>query len=391
MVRQALFVLLFFCLWSGGCAGGGSAVRDARLDESFPAARAPSVGLDQDALDGLVELAKGFVDEDRIVGAEVLIIKDRKTVLHEAVGWSDREGGVAMECGSVYRIRSMTKPFTGTAAMMLIDDGRLRLDSRPAEFFPSWDNERSRDITVEQLLAHQSGFEQGGWPATKAGYGSLWEMVDACGELGPTGTPGEKFIYSDVNSFTLGGIVAQMSGKPLEDFIERRILEPVGIVDIYTGYTTDAPWAGRMNPTYWRTEDDTAWESYWSPDQAQELGYFRASGGLYATTTAYARWLACWMDGTRLAGGERLLSAELADAALRAHGSDEDGAYGYHWEVYPDGTYAFGHSGSDGTFAVAVRSLDLIALYFTQSRGHDTREEWRAALWDAVGADDARD
>lgn len=355
----------------------------------FPKTDPTDLDLDPEKLSGLVELAQRFVDEDRIVGAEMLIIKDRRTVLHETVGWSDREARKPLACNSVYRIRSMTKPFTGTAALMLIDEGRLRLDSRPAEFFPAWDNQRCRSITVEQLLTHKSGFEQEGWPVPTASLSRLRELVDACGEQGPQHAPGEQFTYSDVNSFALGALVEHITGQPIEVQIQKRILDRLGLVDTHTMFEPEAPWAHRMNPTYQRDEGTGAWIKYWSPDQEQELRYFRASGGLYSTVGDYARWLVCWMDGTRLPGpsDDRLLSQPIVDDALSEHGADENGEYGYHWGVQSAEPTTFGHSGSDGTVALAVPSLDLVVLYFTQSRGEDTITEWLRASWRALKPD----
>jgi len=85
----------------------------------FPYAASEDVGLDSGQLTALADLAQGWVAEGRIVGAEMLIVKDRRIVLHEAVGWSDREAGVPMARNSVFRLRSMTKPFTGTAALRI--------------------------------------------------------------------------------------------------------------------------------------------------------------------------------------------------------------------------------------------------------------------------------
>jgi CubicO group peptidase (beta-lactamase class C family) len=379
------FIIVFFASVYCQC-GCSVSPEPSSVTEYFPSAEPADVGIEPDSLQGLVDLAQRYVHEDRIIGAEMLIIKDRRTVLHEVVGWSDREANIPLARNSIYRMRSMTKPFTGTAALMLIDSGRLQLTSRPSEFFPSWDNERCRLITVEQLLTHRSGFEQNGWPVPASSLSRLREIVDKCGEQGPQHPQGEQFIYSDVNSFTLGAIVAHIEGQPVEQFIQEQILEHIGLQDTHTAYHPDAAWAVRMNPTYRLDEDSGTWVKYWSPKQEQEFKYFRASGGLYSTVGDYARWLACWMDGTRLpeTSTDRLLSQPLVDAALSAYGSDEIGEYGYHWGVHSNDPTTFGHSGSDGTLAIAVPSLDIIVLYFTQSRGEDTMSEWAKASWEAL-------
>jgi CubicO group peptidase (beta-lactamase class C family) len=109
----------------------------------------------------------------------------------------------------------------------------------------------------------------------------------------------------------------------------------------------------------------------------QEAPFFRASGGVYTTPIDYARFLTFWMARGQAAEG-RLLSEELVAEALQP---GLEPGYGYHWEILapasaPGGLPAFGHRGSDGTIAVAIPEEDLLALYFTQSRGTPTREEF---------------
>ncbi|MCA9277591.1 MAG: beta-lactamase family protein [Phycisphaeraceae bacterium] len=356
-------------------------------ERHFPQIDPSELGLESEDLRHLVEVAEQFVADDRIVGAEMLIVKNRKTILHEAVGWSDREAGIPLKENSYYRLRSMTKPFTGTAALMLIDRGLLRLDSRPAEYFASWDNDRSRHITVEQLLTHTSGFIQEGWPVPAASFDTLQGIVDVCGKQGPQLSPGDQFTYSDVNSFTLGALVTHLSGMPVEQFIATEILMPLGLNDTHIGYSPSEQWASQMNPTYQRDDQTKEWYKYWTPQESEVFPYFRASGGLVSTITDYARWLSYWMDWINESKEDtspstrQLLSQRLVEAALTQHGFDQDGGYGYHWSLYGDDPLVFGHSGSDGTVAVAVPDPDVIVLFFTQSRGSDngTVDEWFAA------------
>ena len=97
-------------------------------DESaFPAATSESQGVDSAQLEKLADVVRTYVDDAAIVGAELLVIKNRKTILHEAFGWKDRDAKTKMERNTVFNIRSMTKPVTGTAAQMLIDEGKLSL------------------------------------------------------------------------------------------------------------------------------------------------------------------------------------------------------------------------------------------------------------------------
>ncbi|HJM56280.1 MAG TPA: serine hydrolase domain-containing protein, partial [Planctomycetota bacterium] len=138
-------------------ATGSPAQEPANSDAPFPASNALAEGVSPDVLVALGDLVQGFVDDKEIVGAELLVIKNGHSILHEAYGWRDREAQVAMETGSVFCVRSMTKPLIGASILMLVDDREIKLDDHVAEYLPSFDVEGSRDITIEHLLTHTSG------------------------------------------------------------------------------------------------------------------------------------------------------------------------------------------------------------------------------------------
>ena len=76
--------------------------------------------------------------------------------MHEAFGWRDREAEIPMENGSVFCVRSMTKPLIGTSILMLVEEGLLQFDDKISQYLPSFGVEGTRDITIEQLLTHSS-------------------------------------------------------------------------------------------------------------------------------------------------------------------------------------------------------------------------------------------
>ncbi len=346
----------------------------------FPCSTPEDEGLDPFVLEGFVNDVTWWVEQGRIVGAELLVVKNRRVVWHQAVGWSDRDRREPLRPGSVYRIRSMTKPFTGAAILILAEEGRLDLEDRVARHLPSFDNERSGDITIRQLLTHGAGFEQTRFPDGYWESPDLRSAVDLIGEAGPPNPPGESYRYSDHNSATLGAIVAELTGAPAEDFIRERILDPLGLRDTHAYFSPDSAWASRVNSTY-GTRSDGPLERYWDRTMPQQTPWFRASGGLYTTVFDYAKWLAVWMDLGAYEGG-RLLEEETVREALARGYSPR---YGMHWERFAepkddvgDGLPTFGHTGSDGTLAVAFPGRNAMVLYFTQSRG--ARLVWREAI-----------
>jgi CubicO group peptidase (beta-lactamase class C family) len=348
----------------------------------FPYVTPDGAGETGTALAPLANLVTGWIEAGEVVGGEVLVVLGRRIVYHEAFGWRDRERGLAWERNTIGRIRSMTKPFVGTAIQMLADEGRLTLADPVARYLPSFDNERSGAITIEQLLHHVGGFTQPGYPAPLRSYGSLRESVDAVGEAGPAHEPGTRYFYSDAGSATLAAIVAEISGMPAETFIETRILEPLGLASTMMNLTLEDPRRPRVSSTYRRVGDST-FVKYWDATAPQLLTFFRGSGGMYSSVTDYARFLAFWMD-RGAANGARLLSEEAVWRALTPSGMRSGSAeYGMQWELHgrADSIMAagqlppFGHGGSDGTFAWADPRHDLIVVYFTQSRGGRTTRQ----------------
>jgi CubicO group peptidase (beta-lactamase class C family) len=206
----------------------------AHLQDSVPgsAASAPAVSQDLPP-EGLAELAatvRGYVEEGAIVGAELLVIKNRHTVLHEAVGWRDREEQTLMERNTIFNIRSMTKPLVAAAVQMLVDEGRLALGDRVSEYLPGFAGGASGEITIEHLLTHRSGL-----PVSIVSrldeYESLYAMANAAGERGVQFAPGSRFWYSDAGADVLGAVVERVAGMPLEEFLRLRLFEPLYMSD----------------------------------------------------------------------------------------------------------------------------------------------------------------
>ena len=124
---------------------------------AFPPATPESQGISSAAVRRLADEVEGYVKDGTIVGGELLVIKNRRTILHEAYGERDREEKLPMERGTIFNIRSMTKPLTGVAVQMLVDEGKLRLDDPVGRYLPGFDNDKSKAITIQQLLEHRSG------------------------------------------------------------------------------------------------------------------------------------------------------------------------------------------------------------------------------------------
>ncbi|MEE8551350.1 MAG: serine hydrolase [Gemmatimonadota bacterium] len=338
---------------------------------SFPYAQPEEVGLSSAKLDRLADEIAQWVAGGEIVGAELLIVKDRRVVLHESFGWSDREERRPMERNSLFSIKSMSKPFTAAAILMLVEDGKLSLDDPVSRYVPTFTNDST---TIHHLLTHTSGYAGLG---DTEDFASLKEWVEDWATEVPTRPFGE-YSYSDFNYAALGYVVEAVSGVPVETFIEEQILRPLGLDETYTEFSRDAPWADRMNSRYRWDEEAGTYEKYWSNKDDQSWQFYPAAWGLYSTAMDYAEFLAMWMDKGRY-GGTRLLTEESVEEALWPHAQRPYSGYGYGWGVRKapreeEMPPVFGHGGYDGTRAWAFPAVDAMVIFLTHSRGRAHRD-----------------
>jgi len=355
------------------------------LPEPFSYVSPESQNMSPEALRELADIVQEYLDEERIVGAELMVLKNRYIVLHEVFGWNDRENKVPMRKNTLFNIRSMTKPVTGAAAQILIDRDKLRLDDRVADYLPGFDNELSGDITVQQLLTHQSGLPL--TIMTRADeYDDLWTMANEVGKRGPEFPPGSKFWYSDAGAEALGGLVEAVSGQSLDSFVTENLLQPLGMSDTFyfISASQDDPRRERIASLYIGGIGE--WNRFWTSEEPL-YPFAWGSQSLYGTTLDYARFLSLWLDNG-VAGNRWILSKEMVSrtlepaAPLTSLGSDMpfptgfynlDVCYGQMSILYTDSdsgeVVVIGHNGSDGTYAWAWPEHDLMILYFTQSRG----------------------
>lgn len=347
-------------------AAAGCRADPAPRDQARTAYASPEfVGWQAASLDSLLAPIARRVASGEIVGAEIVVVKDGHIVLQEAFGWKDREARTPLRRNSIYRLRSMTKPFIAAAVLLLAEEGRLSLTAPVTRYLPEFATERSARITIEQLLTHTAGYAFQDFPRPRTDYASLEEAAGDVARAGPSHPPG-RYRYSDVGPTVLGALVSRVAGIPVDRFIRERILWPLGMRDTFTDFAPDSAWADRVASTY-RIGPSGRLEKYWDPSRPQRYGYFRASGGMYGTALDYARFMAMWLDRGRLPGGGRLLSEPSVAAALRRH----PGGHGYHWFVEPaaGGRPVFWADGSDGTIAIASPADRVTVLYFTQSGG----------------------
>jgi len=344
-------------------------------------AQAPAAGAS--GLEQAVELYRSAVARDELRGAVLYVAQRGHVVLHEAVGYKHHGYRLPMEKDTLFRMASNTKPVVATAVLMLVEEGKLSLSDAVAKHLPSFDNDKSRRITIEQLLTHSSGlrirpimypFEDGEEPTLQA-------AVARFGAEGPAEPPGE-YSYNNAGYNTLGAVIEVVSGQPLETFLKARIYDPLGMTD--TLNHEDPTKLHRMATVYRGRREGgrggpVVFTQGFTPDDPPDFPIIRASGGMISTTTDYARFLEMFRRGGEYGGRRLLRESTVREAIAPRVKSGERTSYGYGWMIRDDGSYY--HTGSDGTMAWVDPVREVVGMVFTQSPGGvNPTEAFRAAV-----------
>jgi CubicO group peptidase (beta-lactamase class C family) len=200
-----------------------------------------------------------YVDKNILTGVSSALLLGRDLVYRDCAGWSDKENGILMRPDHLFRIFSNTKLITSIAVLQLMEDGRLALDDKIEKYLPQLGNRRvlkegSKDITdteaarssitLLQLLNHTSGLSYGlldhGSTMYRAyverkvlhAYTPLSHLIDVLEELPLSFHPGTAWEYS-IASDVLARLVEVISCERFDDFIQRRILDPLGMPDTF--------------------------------------------------------------------------------------------------------------------------------------------------------------
>jgi CubicO group peptidase (beta-lactamase class C family) len=401
-----IVVLVSLGIWCGVAQPRAQGATESALalafswDQTVNAKTTPS----PESLRELADGVRKIVEDDEAVGAEVLILHRSKSVLHEVYGFSDLDRRTPLKPSTIACIRSMTKPLVGTAIQMLVDEGKLSLAEPASKYLPAFNNEKSRAITIEQLLTHSAGFPLTRINKQLTAYSGQREVADQAGQLGPDGPPGQ-FRYSDCDSETLAAIVSAASGEPADRFLLKRILVPLAMKDTFLVLKEHAPDRSRVSSNH--AGSPGMWHKYWDHEDKPFFPFFLGAASAYSTAEDYAKFLGLWFNRGQVQG-KQLLSQAAIDRALKpAFAMLTPGTnlpyptglkplrpnYGQHWMIYlepdskaPEGSLpVFGHGGSDGTLALVFPKQELVAFYFTQSRGGMSTFRFEELLAPLVG------
>jgi len=236
MRRHVLIVAALFVAVAGAVAGV----------DSLPRSSPDAVALSSAKLSEATGLLKRFVAEQKIAGAVAAVARKGKVAYLEAVGLQDLAARTPMTDASMFRIYSMTKPITAVAVMMLHEEGRFRLNDPVSKYLPEFKDvtvvvpgsaprRPARAITVEDLLLHTSGLnhrtsEEYRTAQVRSRLDSLPQFVEKIARAPLMEDPGTRYRYSE-SPTVLGRLVEIWSGRPFDEFLNDRVLKPLGMSD----------------------------------------------------------------------------------------------------------------------------------------------------------------
>jgi CubicO group peptidase (beta-lactamase class C family) len=299
------------------------------------------VGFSSSRLGRIGEVMQRHVDQGKLAGIITLVARHGKVVHLERFGMMDLEAGKPMQFDTILRIYSMTKPITSVALMMLLEQGLVRLTDPVTRFIPAIGEVKvlaqdgnlidlKRPITIHDLLRHTAGMSYNGyyadtgdlvdklydevdlWPADATSQ----EMVRRIAALPLAYQPGEAWRYS-VATDVIGHVVELISDMSLSEFLEARILKPLGMVD--TAFSVPADKAACLATLYGEAEEGGLQEI----DTATGGDYFDVtlySGGhgLVSTAADYLRFAQFILNKGELEG-VRLLGPRTVDLMTANH------------------------------------------------------------------------
>lgn len=272
---------------------------------------AQSVFADEPTLPGIGAAMQEMVAKNEISGAVTVVVAKDKVLHVESTGMADVAAKRAMTPDTLFWIASMTKPITGTAVLMVQDEGKLNVADPVAKYLPEFANLKTpsgkpANLTITQLLTHTSGLGEASGPALKVAK-TLADLVPIWLAAPMQYEPGEKWKYTQSGINAAARIVEVVSGQTFDAFLQQRLFDPLGMKDT-TFYPTDTQRA-QLATAYAKNKDTGALEAvpprvdFGTRDRPPQ-----GNGGLYSTAPDYARFCQMLLAGGTF-GGHRYLSA----------------------------------------------------------------------------------
>jgi len=277
-----------------------------------------------------VDILQGLVDEQKILGAHLMVNEGTEIVLSESVGWRDEERSKPVTKDTVFQLASMTKPVTTIAALQLVERGLIDLAAPIGTYLPEYADGDKADVRIRHLLNHSCGLgmlmHQGMVQAmmlSDVHNDKLADRVSRWSALVPDFAPGTAMGYSpNVGFDILGHIIELVSGETLDAYFDGHVFAPLGIRDM--GFVLSEEQKARKSALY----HDPTEPPVVTPGDFGDLddyidaslsGYLSGAAGLFGTADSYNRIVRTLANQGEL-DGARILD----DQSVRLMGTPSD-------------------------------------------------------------------
>ena len=308
-----------------------------------------------------LDIIEESVANGDIPGASVLVLRKEKVIVDRAFGICDRSDQSAFQTDTICWIASLTKPITVAAAITLVEDGSLELDATVDKYLPEFQRKNTnagRSIpTVRQLMSHSSGIQSSVPLRPRLFFKQAWynrslkEIAAAIAETKLVFEPGTQVQYSNAAPYVLGRIVEKLSGQDFGDYLEAKILRPLGMND--TGFSVRPEDVDRVAVVYRRENQATT--EFCRYDPKWQVKMTMPDGGLFSTPADIAKFANAFLNE-----GKPILPKESASEML----AQQSKGYGLGWIL--DEPNQFSHWGSSGTLVWGDLKNDIVGVVFIQ-------------------------
>lgn len=314
-----------------------------------------SVGLSPSRLSRIDDVLLQAIARKEVPGAVVLVGRHGKVAFRKAYGHRAlAPSAEPMTVDTVFDLASLTKPVaTAAAVMVLVEEGRVRLDDPVVAYLPAFGSgggEREK-VTVEELLTHRAGLVAD--DPMELYQGTAEEIFARKYQRRLVNPPGKRFVYSDAGYEVLGELVRSVTGESLDVYARKAVFDPLGMLETEfrpAGKGGRLP-VSRIAPT--EKQDGVYLRGEVHDPRARALGGVAGHAGLFGTADDLARYARAllgdgggWLSPAGVAAMTRV--RDYGDGDLRALGWDVETHYSSsRGDLFPLGS--FGHTGWTGT------------------------------------------
>ena len=279
-----------------------------------------SISFAQNKAQKIEELLNKYHDYDQFNGS-VLVANDGEVIFADGFGMANMEYDIPNAPDTKHRLGSITKQFTATLILQLVEQGKLELDQPISKYLPDYKGPAADKVTIHHLLTHSSGIPSytsfpGFFDEYSRDPSTPEEFVKTFADSTLQFSPGEKFSYNNSGYFLLGYIIEDVTGKPYEQVLQENILEPLNMKN--TGYDHHATILKNRASGYEKNGNGYINAPY------LDMSIPYAAGSLYSTVEDLYKW-------DRALYRNKILSEASKELMFSPHIKDGDGNYGYGW------------------------------------------------------------